>query len=704
MNQKIKNSRASDRWSGKIIPPRMLLPLAAAGTIIIIISAVLEYRSRRTDYFSMMENRARVMTQTILNTAGNSFHAAEELEGEINKKLYSNLHLIERIDRFTSISDDVLDEILEVSEFDEMHIYDRDFNIQAKSFDTVEAPVSINRRVLQSVSLKTDNRPLYVLSDTVDYEKDYLVAIVEREKGGLIAGIINSERIQYFRRIFGFGQILRSFTDSEGIEYIVLENEYTKIAGFFEGYDLSSFSNDHFLIRTLEEENINSRIIAYEQGEIYEAAVAYVNEGEPLGVLRMGFSMSDLNAITSRANKRMFILIILMIVIGLVLLNFLLSYRHRQLLKKDFESLNEYTNTVLDNLESAVITVGGDGRINLINKKASGFLGSEFSKIYDKSYNILPDIFVDAIENTLQNKKPDDRPVPYVIPNREEVRWLSIRTTILKDENNSDKCILLTDDITGQVQLEEQKRINERLAAMRRLASSVAHEIRNPLNSIKLIVDLLHGSYSPIKDAEKYDKYFKTVQNEIMRINSIVEEFLRYARPPQLKTEKMDLTIFFNEIELLYKPRFIANGSKMVMNIEQNKPYEGDSAQLKQVFVNLIENAIQAREDSCTVEIMGKAENDYYNITVKDNGKGISQNDLKHVFDLYFTTKKKGSGIGLAIVHQVITRHNGTIEAESVPGKGTIFKIRLPYKWEVKISNQISGQDTKNEKQIDIIS
>jgi len=183
-----------------------------------------------------------------------------------------------------------------------------------------------------------------------------------------------------------------------------------------------------------------------------------------------------------------------------------------------------------------------------------------------------------------------------------------------------------------------------------------------------------------------------------------VEEFLRYARPPQLKPEKMDFTVFFNEIELLYKPRFNADGSKMVMNIEQNKPYEGDPAQLKQVFVNLIENAVQAREDNCWIEITGKSENDHYCITVIDKGKGISKNDLKHIFDLYFTTKKKGSGIGLAIVHQVITRHNGMIEAESVQGKGSIFEIRLPYKWELKISNQISGQDTKNEKQIDIIS
>lgn len=678
MNKKLNH----DRWYGRIMPPQILLPVSIAGIIIIIASVFLEYRSRRDDYLNMLEKRATIFIETLRNNAQYAFNAAEELENEINNNIFAELNLIERIDRNTSLSVAELNEILMLTNLAEIQVYDRNLRISHKSYSSVEAPVSIPQYVLQSVSQERNEKSIYVIPDTVNYEEDYLVAVVKRANGGVIAGIITGEKIRHFRSVFGFGQIFKSFTKQKSVEYIVLENELTIIAGFFQGYSLSSFADDIFLRDAFRNETIKSRIIEYDRGPLFEAVATYTYDNEPVGLLRMGISMVELEAITTRAKRRMFVIAGLMVVVGLVFANFVLSYRHRQLLRKELSYLNVYTNTILDHLESGVITINGSGRVKLVNKQAAKFLGLDYVDVYDKSYTLFPDIFVDAIEDCRQDSRTLKKSHYYSLPGSGETRWLSLRTTILKEDEEKDTCILLVDDMTEQVQLEEQKRTNEKLAAMRRLASGVAHEIRNPLNSIKLIIDLLRSDYIQGRDTEKYSEYFSTVHGEIERISSIVEEFLRFARPPDLKPEHIDFSDFFGDIETLYRARLNSDSITLTVNVHPHPVYTGDPAQLKQVFMNLIENAIQACGEKSSIVITGNTEGDSYEISVRDNGQGISSDNINHIFDLYFTTKEKGSGIGLAIAHQIITRHNGTIEVESEEGVGTNFILRLPFKTE----------------------
>jgi len=677
-----------DRLQGRIIPPRILLPLVITGIIIIITSAFLEYRSRRSDYLNMLEKRAALLINTILNTAQNTFNAAIELENEINGNIYSKLNLIERIDRNSAISTSELNDILSVSGIDEIQFYDENLRMVKKSFSTAEAQVSIPQNILQRVLRDGTDETLYVIPDTVRYEEDYLAAVVPRKKGGAVAGIINSERIRYFRRVFGFGQILKSFTEGEGIEYIVLENEQTIIAGFFQGYTLSPLVNDPFLRDAFNEELIKTRIIEYERVTVFEAVGAYLYDGEPVGLLRTGISMDELEIITARAKRRMFIFSSLLIVVGLVFVNFIVSYRHRQLLRKELSYLSVYTNTILDHLESGVITINKSGEVKVVNRQASQFIGINYADIYNKPYTILPEIFTEAIENCRKDSGIFKKQHYYQLPASQEAKWLSIRTTLLKEEKET--YILLVDDMTEQVELEEQKRMNEKLSATRRLASGVAHEIRNPLNSIRLVIDLLKDIYIPAENSEKYQKYITSVQGEIDRVNGIIEEFLRFARPPELHPESIKFTEFFSDIEILYKPRLNAVKISLTMDIQQHPDYNGDPEQLKQLFVNLMENAIQSFEMEGNIEITGIVEGDYYEISFRDKGRGISSDNIKNIFELYYTTKKKGSGIGLAIVEQIVTRHNGTIKVVSEEGAGTDFIIRLPFQSEFKQNNHLN--------------
>jgi two-component system sensor histidine kinase HydH len=225
--------------------------------------------------------------------------------------------------------------------------------------------------------------------------------------------------------------------------------------------------------------------------------------------------------------------------------------------------------------------------------------------------------------------------------------------------------------------LEEQMRRNEKLTAMRKLASAVAHEIRNPLNSINLIVDLIKKKYKPVEDIEQYNVNLMTVQKEISRISTIVDEFIHLARLPERKLAPIDFPKLLSEIDALFHAR-LENQINIVYDMHNNPEYHGDPEQLKQVFINLIQNAIEAISPPGKITVTGRTRAEMYEISIKDTGCGISNNDLEQIFDIYFTTKKQGNGIGLAVVHQIISSHNGTIDVESTEGRGTTFLLRFP--------------------------
>ncbi|HYP52207.1 MAG TPA: ATP-binding protein [Pyrinomonadaceae bacterium] len=234
---------------------------------------------------------------------------------------------------------------------------------------------------------------------------------------------------------------------------------------------------------------------------------------------------------------------------------------------------------------------------------------------------------------------------------------------------------------------ELETRLNqaERSAVIGRLASAIAHEIRNPLNYINLTLDHLRTSLAPsdAKKRETVERLTAQLKAEVARINTRITEFLKYTRPGRLELRPLDLRAQVEDALRMVEVQAAESGVET--RVEQDgplPPVAGDAESLRSVFTNLIINGLQAiegdgeRKGRLTLRL--SATDGHARVRVSDNGRGIEPENISQIFEPYFSTKETGTGLGLAIVKKAVEDHGGHIRVESTPGEGTTFTVELP--------------------------
>jgi two-component system NtrC family sensor kinase len=222
-------------------------------------------------------------------------------------------------------------------------------------------------------------------------------------------------------------------------------------------------------------------------------------------------------------------------------------------------------------------------------------------------------------------------------------------------------------------------RRSDRLTALGFLTAGLAHEIRNPLVTIKTFIDLLPERY----ESEEFRSDFsRLAASEVARINALVSELLNFAHPSKPKFKKMDVEMVLKDIVSLVSAEAKKRDITLMVNLQKRVKAKIDEHQIKQVFLNIVLNAIEAVSAHGKISIktrsIKKNSTEYIQVEISDNGKGIPKKILEHIFDPFFTTKKGGTGLGLSISHQIVQEHNGTIDVESKLKGGTTFFINLP--------------------------
>jgi signal transduction histidine kinase len=222
---------------------------------------------------------------------------------------------------------------------------------------------------------------------------------------------------------------------------------------------------------------------------------------------------------------------------------------------------------------------------------------------------------------------------------------------------------------------------SRKLAALGRLFAGVAHEVKNPLNAMTIHLELLKNKLTKGSGgAQAVMNHVDIIGNEIRRLDQVMLGFLKFARPDELRLQPIQLADLIAEVVQIVEPEARATGVTIKVECPPDLPeIDGDPNMLQQALLNLAINACQAMPGGGTLRLACRAiAGRRVQLDVEDTGVGISPEHLEKIFDLYFTTKPTGSGIGLSMVYRIVQLHDGEIEVESTPGRGTRFRMLLP--------------------------
>jgi PAS domain S-box-containing protein len=344
------------------------------------------------------------------------------------------------------------------------------------------------------------------------------------------------------------------------------------------------------------------------------------------------------------------------------------------------ESGSSWLETMMGGLTDAVLVVSGERKILTLNDPASQLLGHSRAELQGQPLDELvpPEHPIATIvrEALARGEPVGPRSVPLEVQGREVPHSLTVQ--MLRETNGVSGVLVSAKDLEKLSQLGAHLSYSQKLSALGRLTSGVAHEIKNPLNAMVIHVALLRQKLESV--APDARGYLDVLDEQIRRLDRVIQGFLKFTRPEELHLDAVPLEGVLKEVLQLVSGEAQKNGIRVVREIPSDlPPVHGDRELLQQAFLNLMLNAKDAMPGGGTLKVAAQRSIDgYVEIEVEDNGVGISNSELPKIFDLYYTTKEAGSGIGLSLVYRIIQLHDGEVEVHSTPKLGTRFTIKLP--------------------------
>ena len=356
------------------------------------------------------------------------------------------------------------------------------------------------------------------------------------------------------------------------------------------------------------------------------------------------------------------------------------------------EEVKNYLNDILESLTNGVIVVDRRGSITTFNKTAGTLTGLKPQSCLAKTLKeVFPfDLFENMVTRLEKNRgETISRDQDITTPDKKIIHIRVSASRVLDNHGGQIGTVLILQDRTDLRRLEELAHRNQRLREMGEMAAGIAHEIRNPLASIELFASLLK------KDLEGEYEKAKLVQHiraGVKNMDRIISTLLLFAKSSQPSRQQCDINLLMSQLMDGLDDVKVPENIKVRRDFgKEEMMANGDRELLRQVFPNLIRNAIQAMPEGGELHIQTRkalipvrdndgvaADRKFIAVTITDTGGGISPDDLEKVFNPFFTTKDKGTGLGLAISHNIIKAHQGTIEAVCEEGKSTSFKIKIP--------------------------
>jgi PAS domain S-box-containing protein len=346
--------------------------------------------------------------------------------------------------------------------------------------------------------------------------------------------------------------------------------------------------------------------------------------------------------------------------------------------KEVFTTLKGNVDQVMGSLQEGVVLFTNENRVVLVSSSAERFLGRSREETLGQS---VEEIFTDA--NKLGQIVLDAFALHHVISQRvielENGRRIQIALDFIAERGQRIGALLTMRDAESVRRVENELELSQRITAIGRLTSGVAHEVKNPINAIVVHLELLREKMKPYSGDDDSRRHVDIIGSEIQRLDRVVKALVDFNRPIEPRFVAFDLRRLIDDVSMLASPDAARVGVSIVTQTGmESLPVKADNDLLKHALLNIVLNGVQSMEHGGVLEIATRHDENSATIEVRDQGKGIPPEIRDKVFNLFFTTKQGGSGIGLAMSYRVMQLHGGSLSFESDSGKGTVFRLTLP--------------------------
>lgn len=347
--------------------------------------------------------------------------------------------------------------------------------------------------------------------------------------------------------------------------------------------------------------------------------------------------------------------------------------------------------TVFNTIQDGILVIDASGVVQYANQAGRRMIGLDEKDVgTTRLWKMVPDLARSIdLEELTQSERAQapviSREIEMNYPEHRIVRLYMVPMEIPQNDGKADGgyVVVLTDVTEAKLTMKERIE-SERTTSVVRLAAGVAHELGNPLNSLTIHLQLiarqlrqLEGISTP--QAEKLQKSLKICQGEVERLDGIITHFLEAIRPQKPDLGEVNLISALEEVMQVQGPILKDRGVRASIEMDNDLPTVlADRNQVKQVFFNIIKNALEAMGEGGRLRIRTRVDDAYVYLQFADSGSGISDEDLSRVFQAYFTTKKGGHGLGMMIVQRIMREHGGHISIESREGVGTVVTLQFP--------------------------
>ena len=344
-----------------------------------------------------------------------------------------------------------------------------------------------------------------------------------------------------------------------------------------------------------------------------------------------------------------------------------------------FSTMRENMNSVMAGLEDGLLLFTRDARAVMISPAAEKFLGAPAGQFLGRRVTeIFPlgDPLRDALR--IDGDELSEVAAETELETSEGMRRVSISVQAIQEDGERMGALVTLRDLDSLESINTQLQVSERLAALGRITAGVAHEVKNPLNSMRLWLENLKELLPAERDGAA-QQAVQVLDKEIDRLDAVVKRFLDFTRPMDIRLEATQLADLLKEVLEIAKPQFLKSSIQLAQLLPIDVPeVYVDRALLKQAVLNLVLNAAEAMPNGGKLTLVLSRRGEMAEISVGDTGKGIPPENRQKIFQLFFTTRPGGSGIGLASAFRIVQLHNGSIDFTSEVGRGTTFRIELP--------------------------